>query len=99
MENEEVDKEDKGQITVSCFCCTLSMVESVFYNHYRNVNFIYVKNFCESIKLLLNSIIRRLIQTTEFVHALCWVKGLAPDSPLIGIPAAFLLINEKYGTI
>ena len=42
MENEEVDEEDKGQISASCFYFTLSMVESLFYNHYRNVNFIYV---------------------------------------------------------
>ena len=42
MENEEVDVEDKGQISASCFYFTLSMVESLFYNHYRNVNFIYV---------------------------------------------------------
>ena len=43
--------------------------------------------------------IRRLIQTTEVIHILCWAKGLAPDSPLLGIPAAFLLINEKCVTI
>ena len=43
VEDEEVDEDDKGQISASCcFCCTLSMVESLFYNHYRNVNFIYV---------------------------------------------------------
>ena len=43
VENEEVDEEDKGQISASyCFYCTLSMVESLFYNLYRNVNFIYV---------------------------------------------------------
>ena len=43
VENEEVDEEDKGQISASCcFCFTLSMVESLFYNLYRNVNFIYV---------------------------------------------------------
>ena len=71
VEDEEVDEEDKGQISASrFFYCTLSMVESLFYNHYRNVNFIYVKNFCESIKLLLSSIIRWLIQTTEVVHVL-----------------------------
>ena len=43
VENEEVDEEDKWQISASCcLCCTLSMVESLFYNLYRNVNFIYV---------------------------------------------------------
>ena len=43
VENEEVDEEDKGKISASCcFCCTLSMVESLFYNLYRNVNSIYV---------------------------------------------------------
>ena len=41
VEDEEVDEEDKGSASC-CFCCTLSMVESLFYNLYRNVNFIYV---------------------------------------------------------
>ena len=53
----------------------------------------------QSVKLLLSSIIRQLIQTTEVVHVLCWAKGLAPDYPLLGNAAAFLLINEKCGTI
>ena len=89
VENEEVDEEDKWQISASCcFCCTLTdlawkKLQSLFYNLYRNVNFIYLWNFCESITLLLSSIIGRLIQTTEIVHALCWAKGLAPDSPLL----------------
>ena len=101
VEDEEVDQEDKGQISASCcFYCTLSMVESLIYKHYRKDNFIYVKNFCESVKLLLSSIIRRLIQTTEVAHVLCWAKGLAPDSALLGILVAFfLLTNEKCGTI
>ena len=43
VEHEEVDKEDKGQISASCsFCCTLSMVESLFCNLCRNVNLKYV---------------------------------------------------------
>ena len=43
VENEDVDEEDKGQISASCcFCCTLSIVESLFFILYRNVNFIYV---------------------------------------------------------
>ena len=34
VEDEEVDEEDKGQISASCcFYCTLSMVESLLYNH------------------------------------------------------------------
>ena len=46
VEDEKVDEEGKGQISASCcFYCTLSMVESLFYNHYRNVNFLYVQNF------------------------------------------------------
>ena len=43
VEIEEVDEENKGQISASCcFCCTLSMVESLFYNLCRNVKFMYV---------------------------------------------------------
>ena len=48
VENEEVDEEDKWQISASCcFCCTLTdlawkKLESLFYNLYRNVNFIYL---------------------------------------------------------
>ena len=43
VEDEEVDEEDKGQMSaICCFCCTLGMVESLVYNLYRNVNFIYV---------------------------------------------------------
>ena len=43
VEDEEVEEEDEGQISASCcFHCTLSMVQSLFYNRYRYVNFIYV---------------------------------------------------------
>ena len=43
-EDKEVDEEEKGQISASCFffCCILSFGESSFYNLYRNVYFLYV---------------------------------------------------------
>ena len=43
-EDEVVGEEEKGQISASCccLCCVLSMAESLDYNLYRNVDFVYV---------------------------------------------------------
>ena len=37
-QDSDFEEEKKGSSSASCcFCCTLSMVESLFYNHSRNV--------------------------------------------------------------